>query len=118
MCSSGLGEAYGVGDHGREDYQGRHVSERSHRGPRCGGVAEEWHTWLFGIVGVEFGRETSSYSHLDEEDDRVQEGLWHRRRPGQRGFVQKFAGGNYSPPDRRYISCLAHRGLFASWLRS
>lgn len=67
------GETYGVGDHGREDYQGRHVSEGSHPGP--GIRAEEWHTWLLGIVGVEFSRDASSCSHLDEKNDRVQKGL-------------------------------------------
>lgn len=32
-------------------------------------------TRFFSIVGVEFSSNASSYSHFDQEDDRVQEGL-------------------------------------------
>lgn len=61
--------AYRVGDHG-----GQHCGRktRQHRcilGAREG--TDEVHTWPFSIVAVELGREASSYSHLDEENDRV-----------------------------------------------
>lgn len=42
--------------------------------------ADNRHTWPFSIVAVELGREASSYSHLDEENDSVQERLEERRK--------------------------------------
>lgn len=38
-------------------------------------AVKAWHTWLLSIVGIKFGRDSSGDSHLDEEDDGVQEGL-------------------------------------------
>lgn len=66
---------YRVGDHGREHYQGRHISgQPAGKENRAKGKGPS-HTGLFGIVGIEFGGDPRSYRHLDEEYDSVQKGL-------------------------------------------
>lgn len=54
-------ETYGIRDHGGENCEGS-VSD-------CSSVLDlgGWHTWLAGIVGVEFAREDGNDGHLYKE---------------------------------------------------